>query len=68
MRVHAVERAVVQQQLRRRLRADARNAGNIVRAVAHKRLEVDQMDGIEAVFLAEFRGVVIDRDSLGQLG
>ena len=30
MCVHAVQRAVVQQQLRRRLRADARNAGDII--------------------------------------
>ena len=64
MRIDPVQRAIVQQQLRRRLRADARNARDVVGAVAHQGLEVDQMDGVKAVFLAEAGRVIVDRDGL----
>ena len=58
VRVDAVQRAVLHEQLRRRLLTDARYARNIVRAVAHQTLEVDHMDGREAIFrLKEFRRI-----------
>ena len=58
MLVHAVERAEVVQQLHGGLFADAGHARDVVRRIAHERLEVDEMDGVEAVFLAESGGVV----------
>ena len=58
MLVHAVERAEVVQQLHGGLFTDTGHARNIVRRIAHERLEVDEMDGVEAVFLAESGGVV----------
>ena len=51
-----------------RFRADARNAWNIVRTVTHEGFQVDQMDRVKAIFLAEFCRVIIDRDGLRQLG
>ena len=68
MRIHAVQRAIIQQKLRCRFRADARNAWNIVRTVTHEGFQVDQMDRVKAIFLAEFCRVIIDRDGLRQLG
>ena len=50
MRIHAVQRAILHEQLRRRLRADARHPRNVVRAVAHQALEVDHPDRRKAVF------------------
>ena len=58
MLVHAVERAEVVQQLHGGLFTDTGHARNVVRGIAHERLEVDEMDGVEAVFLAESGGVV----------
>ena len=53
MRIHAVQRAILHEQLRRRLRADARHARNVVRAVAHQALEVDHPDRREAILRLE---------------
>ena len=64
MRIDAVQRAVVEQQLRGRLRADACDARNVVGAVTHQRFQVDQMNGVKAIFFAETRRVVVDGDSL----
>ena len=58
MRVHAVQRAEIVQQLQRGLFAHARHAGDVVRRVAHQRLEVDQIDRVKAVFFAELFGII----------
>ena len=68
MCIDAVQRAVVEQQLRGRLRADARDARNVVGAVTHQRLQVDQMDGIKAIFLPEAGRVIVDGNGLRHLG
>ena len=46
------------QQLHRALFAHALDARNVIRGVAHQALEVDEADGVEAVFLAELLGRV----------
>ena len=58
VRVHALERAEVVQQLHGGLFTDAGHARDIVRRIAHERLEVNQANRVEAVFLAEGGGVV----------
>ena len=58
VRVHALERAEVVQELHGGLFTDAGHARNIVRRIAHERLEVNQANRVEAVFLAEGSGVV----------
>ena len=58
VRVHTLERAEVVQQLHGGLFADAGHARNVVRRIAHERLEVNQANWVEAVFLAESGGVV----------
>ena len=68
MRIDPVQRAIVQQQLRRRLRADARDARDVIGAVAHQGFKIDQMDGVKAVFLTEAGRVIVDRDGLRKLG
>ena len=64
MRIDPVQRAIVQQQLRRRLRADARDARDVIGAVAHQSFKINQMDGVKAVFLTEAGRVIVDRDGL----
>ena len=58
VRVHALERAEVVQQLHGGLFTDAGHARDVVRGIAHERLEVNQANRVEAVFLAESGGVV----------
>ena len=58
VRVHALERAEVVQQLHGGLFTDTGHARNIVRRIAHERLKVNQANRVEAVFLAESSGVV----------
>ena len=58
MLIDTVERAEVREQLLGALLAHALDAGDVVRRVAHERLEVDESDGVKAVFLAEFLGRV----------
>ena len=53
MFIHAVQRAVFQQQRRRGFLSHARNARNIIGAVAHQALEVDEAQRRKAVFVAE---------------
>ena len=67
MRIDPVQRAIVQQQLRRRLRADARDARDVIGAVAHQGFKINQMDGVKAVFLTEAGRVIVDRDGLRKL-
>ena len=64
MRINSVERSVLQQQARGRFRPDARDARNVVRAVAHQALEIDQALRLKAVFLGKFRLVVERRKRL----
>ena len=64
MLVNAVERSVFQKQARRRLGADARHTRDIIRAVAHEALEVDQAHGVEAILRPEHIRRVIGRDGL----
>ena len=58
VRVHALERAEIVQQLHGGLFTDTGHARNVVRRIAHERLEVDQANRVEAVFLTESGGVV----------
>ena len=58
VRVHALERAEVVQQLHGGLFTDAGHARDVIRGIAHERLEVNQANRVEAVFLAESGGVV----------
>ena len=58
---HGGETAVLLDELQRRLFADARHAGNVVRRIAHQALDVDQLRGRKAVGLAD----VIGRDAHG---
>ena len=55
---HRFDRPVGEQELRRGLWPDARNARNIVRAVPHQPLQVDQAERREAVLLLERRRIV----------
>ena len=58
--VNIRHRAEAHEQILRRLFADAGHAGDVVRAVAHERLEVDHVDGVEAVLLPEgLRGHIL---------
>ena len=58
--VDALERAVVDEQARRRLVADTGDARDVVGAVALERLEVDHLAGLEAVALVDALRVVDD--------
>ena len=58
IRVHALERAEIVQQLHGGLFTDAGHTGNVVRRISHERLEVNQANRVEAVFLAEGGGVI----------
>ena len=58
VRVHALERAEVVQQLHGGLFTDTGHARDIVRRIAHERLEINQANRVEAVFLAEGGGVI----------
>ena len=58
VRVHALERAEIVQQLHGGLFTDTGHAGNVVRRIAHERLEINQANRVEAVFLAENGGVI----------
>ena len=62
--INAVQRSVFQKKACRRLRADARHTRDIIRAVAHETLEVDQAHGIEAILRPEHIRRVISRDGL----
>ena len=64
MLVNAIQRSVFQKQARRRLRADARHTRDIIRAVTHKALEVDQAHGVEAILRAEHVGGIVCHDGL----
>ena len=68
MRIHTVQRAIIQQKLRCRFRADARNAWNIVRTVTHEGFQVDELFRLETVFLPEFFFVKQRRCGLPRLG
>ena len=58
MRIYAVQRAEIVQQLHGGLFADARHARDVVRRVAHQRFEVDQVNRVEPVFFAELPGII----------
>ena len=58
--VHACERAVLPHKLERRFLPHARDAGDVVARIAHERLEIDHAGRIEAVFLPEALGRVVD--------
>ena len=62
--INAVQRSVFQKKACRRLRADARHTRNIIGAVAHEALEVNQAHGIEAILRAEHVGGIVCRDGL----
>ena len=66
--VNIRHRAEAHEQILRRLFADAGHAGDVVRTVAHERLEVDHMDGIEAILGAKYFGRVFDRLRLAHAG
>ena len=53
LRVQRVDAAVLLHQRHGGLLSDARYAGDVVRAVAHQRLQVDHVNGIKAVGLPE---------------
>ena len=64
MLVNAVQCSVFQKQACRRLGADSGYARDVIRAVAHEALEVDQAHGIEAILRPEHIRRVIGRDGL----
>ena len=59
MRINTVQRSKFMQQIARRFRPDPGNARNIVRAVAHERLKIDQAHRRKAVFLLKNLGRII---------
>ena len=68
MLINTVERPVLQQQTGRRLRPHTRNAGDVVGAVAHQALEIDQALRCKAVFGGERRLIVKRGGRLAALG
>ena len=65
VRVEFVQRAVLLEKLDRRLLADARHAGDVVRAVAGERLEVDELLRRQAVALLDLLQPVSRRHRIG---
>ena len=55
---HVLNRTVCEEQLRRGLGSHAGHARNVIRAVPHQPLHIDETDRREAVFLLECRRVV----------
>ena len=68
MLINTVKRPVFQQQTGRRLRPHTRNAGDVVGAVAHQALEIDQALRCKAVFGGERRLIVKRGGCLAALG
>ena len=52
--IHPVQTAELRQQLLRRLGADPGDTGNVVRGIAHKSLEINQLFRLKPVLLPEF--------------
>ena len=63
--VHAVKASVGRNQLERGLFPDARHARNVVRTVPHQRLDIHELPGVYAVFLAECGAVGVNRIGIG---
>ena len=59
--IECLDRPVLLNQRRCGLFADARDALDVIGAVAHERLQVDQPDRVKAVFRLKFRGIVQNR-------
>jgi hypothetical protein len=66
--VNRVNGAVLLNQRRGGLFAHAGHAGNVVRRVAHQRLQINHMNGVEAVFLPERVGGHVLRQRLAHAG
>ena len=66
--INTVQRAKFRQKLRCRLGTHTGNAGNIIRAVAHQRLQIDHHFWCKAVFLTELRLIIKGRRGLTGLG
>ena len=62
--IYRLHRAEFLHQPHRGLLADARNTRNVVRRVAHQSLEIDHVNRIKAVLLAEHLGRVVGRRGL----
>ena len=66
--IQRVDAAVALHQRRGGLFADARHAGNVVAAVAHQGLQVDHVNGVEAVLLPEQGGGHVGGGGLAHAG
>ena len=66
--IDSIQRTVLLQQLRGGLGAYTGHTGDIIGAVAHERLQVDELQRLQAVFLRKQLGGIIDRNGLTLLG
>ena len=64
MGIYAVQRTEFVQQVAGRLGADPGNTGNIVRAVAHQGLQIDQPRRGKAILRLKYRRGIVDRRGL----
>ena len=68
MAIHFVQAAEGMQQIHRGFFSDPRYARNIIRAISHQRLEIDQTNGVKAVLFPERLGRDIPTGVLAALG